>query len=95
MVLLLVGQIADPVQTIVVAIVAIPVGLLGVAGLKVKLLVIVTVQVIVSPPTEPVLLHWSTLPLVGSAATEAVRSLAAFDAEALAARRMLACRARA
>ncbi|MGI8492255.1 MAG: hypothetical protein ACR2NJ_05795 [Acidimicrobiales bacterium] len=52
-----VGQIADPVQTIVVAIVARPVGWFGVAGLNVKSLVIVTVQVIVSPPTEPVLLH--------------------------------------
>jgi len=51
------GQIAEPVQLVVVTIVAKPVGLLGVAGLKVKLLVIVTLQVIVSPPTEPVLLH--------------------------------------
>ncbi len=42
---------------IVVAIVAKPIGLFGVAGLKVKLLVIVTVQVTVSPPAEPVLLH--------------------------------------
>jgi len=52
-----VGQIAGPVQTIVVAIVARPVGWFGVAGSNVKSLVIVTVQVIVSPPTEPVLLH--------------------------------------
>ena len=52
-----VGQIADPVQTIVVAIVARPVGWFGVAGSNVKSLVIVTVQVIVSPPPEPVLLH--------------------------------------
>jgi hypothetical protein len=36
--------------------------------LNAKLLVIVTVQVIVSPPEEPVLLHWSTAPLVGAAA---------------------------
>jgi len=40
-----------------VTIVAKPVGVLGVPGLNVKLLVIVIVQVIVSPPTEPVLLH--------------------------------------
>ncbi len=52
-----VGQTADPVHMIVVTIVARPIGWLGVAALKVKLLVIVTVQLIVSPPTEPVLLH--------------------------------------
>ena len=52
-----VGQTADPVHEIVVTIVARPVGSPGVAGLKVKLLVIVTVQVIVSPPTVPTLLH--------------------------------------
>ena len=52
-----VGQTAEPVHEIVVTIVASPVGRPGVAGLKVKLLVIVTVQVIVSPPTEPMLLH--------------------------------------
>jgi hypothetical protein len=33
-----------------------------VAALNVKRLVIEVVQVIVSPPTEPVLLHWSTVP---------------------------------
>ena len=50
-------QDADPVHEISVTIVANPVGLLGVAALKVKLLVTVTAQVIVSPPTVPVLLH--------------------------------------
>jgi hypothetical protein len=50
--------------------------------LKVKLLVIVTVQVIVSPPTEPVLLHWSTVPLAGAAVIEAVREAALCRAEA-------------
>ncbi len=52
-----VGQTADPVHMIVVTIDAKPIGWLGVAALNVKLLVIVTVQVIVSPPTDPVLLH--------------------------------------
>ncbi|MGI8921243.1 MAG: hypothetical protein ACR2HD_06155 [Solirubrobacteraceae bacterium] len=52
-----VGHTADPVQEMVVTIVAKPVGWAGVAALNVKLLVIVTVQVIVSPPVEPVLLH--------------------------------------
>ncbi len=54
-----VGHIADPVHVIVVAIIAKPVGLVGVAGLNVKLLVIVTVQVIVlvPPPAGPTLLH--------------------------------------
>ncbi len=56
-VVLPVGQTADPVHMISVTIVARPVGRSGVAGLNVKLFVIVTVQVIVSPPTEPVLLH--------------------------------------
>lgn len=50
---------ADPVHEIVVTIVAKPVGLLGLAGLNVKLLVIVTLQVIVAapPPRVPALLH--------------------------------------
>ena len=52
-----VGQMAEPVHEMVVTIVASPVGRPGVAGLNVKLLVIVTVQVIVSPPDEPTLLH--------------------------------------
>jgi hypothetical protein len=52
-----VGHCADPVHEIVVTIVAEPVGVFGVAGLYVKLLVTVIVHVIVSPPTEPVLLH--------------------------------------
>jgi hypothetical protein len=52
-----VGQIAEPVHIVVVVIVARPVGVVGVAALNVKSLVIVTVQVIVSPPEEPTLLH--------------------------------------
>ena len=51
------GHLAEPVHMISVTIVAKPVGVLGVAGLKVKLLVTVTLQVIVSAPTEPVPLH--------------------------------------
>lgn len=42
--------------------------------MKVKLLVIVTLQVMVSPPTEPVLLHWSTV-LVAAAVTTRVAVL--------------------
>lgn len=52
-----VGQCADPVHETDVTIVAKPVGVFGVAGLYVKLLVTVIEHVIVSPPTEPVLLH--------------------------------------
>lgn len=66
-----VGHSADPVHEIVVTIVAKPVGLFGVAGLYVKLLVIVIVQVIVSPPTEPVLLHWLMLIVPGAASVRA------------------------
>jgi hypothetical protein len=66
-----VGQTADPVHEMVVTIVAKPVGLSGVPGLYVKSLVIVIVQVIVSPPAEPVLLHWSTVPPVTAPASAA------------------------
>jgi hypothetical protein len=52
-----VGQTADPVHMALVTIVAKPVGSSGVAALNAKLFVTVTVQVIVSPPAEPVLLH--------------------------------------
>jgi hypothetical protein len=52
-----VGHFADPVHEIVVTIVAEPIGVFGVAALYVKLLVTVVVHVIVSPPTEPMLLH--------------------------------------
>lgn len=52
--------VADPVQEMVVTIVAVPVGILGVAALYVKLLVMVTAQVIVAMPLVPTLLHWVT-----------------------------------
>jgi hypothetical protein len=52
-----VPQTADPVHEISVTIVAKQVGRSGVAALYVQSLVIVIVQVIVSPPTEPVSLH--------------------------------------
>jgi hypothetical protein len=49
--------------------------------LNVKLLVMVTVHVIVSPPTEPVLLHWSTVPPVTPAAmTGAARRVLSLQA---------------
>lgn len=53
------GHTAAPVHAIVVAIIAVPVGFVGVAGLNVKLLVIVTVHVIVLVPplAGPTLLH--------------------------------------
>jgi hypothetical protein len=51
------GQTADPVHEVTVTTVVSQVGCSGVAALKVQLLVIVTVQVIVSPPTVPTLLH--------------------------------------
>ena len=46
------GQMAPPVHMMVVTIVAMPIGLSGVAGLYVKLLVIVTVQVTVLVPSS-------------------------------------------
>jgi len=42
----------------VVTMVAVPVGMLGVAGLYVKSLVMVTAHVIVAMPVVPTLLHW-------------------------------------
>ena len=53
----MVPQTRGVVQAMSVVIVASPVGSAGVAGLYVKLLTTVTVQLIVLPPTVPALLH--------------------------------------